>query len=180
MLLEIADNQLICFIGVIILWVTGCAKPKTSLKAVDWNTMWVLNFALVVAAAVNSSGTGSFVADLVLKLCGAENASYVVVLIAVCLIGGVLTQVMSNTATNAMFGPICISIALSLGISPLALCIPVMIIVNCAVISPLGSPCMTVALVGGYRAKDYLVVGLPLMFILIASGVLGGLLLYGI
>ena len=39
---------------------------------------------------------------------------------------------------------------------------------------------MTVALVGGYRAKDYLVVGLPLMFILIASGVLGGLLLYGI
>ena len=179
-ILEVANNQLICFIGIIILWVTGCAKPKTSLKAVDWNTMWVLNFALVVAAAVNSSGTGSFVADLVLELCGAESASYVVVLIAVCLIGGVLTQVMSNTATNAMFGPICISIALSLGISPLALCIPVMIIVNCAVISPLGSPCMTVALVGGYRAKDYLVVGLPLMFILIASGVLGGLLLYGI
>ena len=55
-----------------------------------------------------------------------------------------------------------------------------MIIVNCAVISPLGSPCMTVALVGGYRAKDYLIVGLPLMFILIGSGVLGALLLYGL
>ncbi len=179
-ILEVADNQLICFIGVVILWLTGCAKPKASLKAVDWNTMWVLNFALVVASAVNTSGTGEFVADVVLDLCGAENASLFVVLIAVCLIGGVLTQVMSNTATNAMFGPICISIALSMGISPLTLCIPVMIIVNCAVISPLGSPCMTVALVGGYRAKDYLIVGLPLMFILIGSGVLGALLLYGL
>ena len=86
--------------------------------------MWVLSFALVVAAAVNTSGTGAYIADLVLTGCGAENASYTVVLIAVCLIGGVLTQVMSNTATNAMFGPICISIALSLGISPLHCAFP--------------------------------------------------------
>lgn len=179
-IMEVTNNQLVCFIGIIVLWVSGCAKPKESLKAVDWNTMWVLSFALVVAAAVNTSGTGAYIADLVLTACGAENASYTVVLIAVCLIGGVLTQVMSNTATNAMFGPICISIALSLGISPLALCVPVMVLVNCAVISPLGSPCMTVALAGGYRAKDYLYVGLPLMLILIPTGIIGALLIYGI
>ena len=55
-----------------------------------------------------------------------------------------------------------------------------MVLVNCAVISPLGSPCMTVALAGGYRAKDYLYVGLPLMLILIPTGVIGALLIYGI
>lgn len=179
-ILKLADNQLICFIGIIILWVTKCAAPKQSLKAVDWNTMWVLSFALVVASAVNSSGTGAYIANVVLTACGAENASYAVVLIALCVIGGVLTQVMSNTATNAMFGPICVSLALSLGITPLALAIPVMVVVNCAVISPLGSPCMTVALAGGYRAKDYLYVGLPLMLILIPCGIVGSLLIYGI
>lgn len=177
---EVDNNQFICFIGIVILWVTRCAKVKESLKAVDWNTMWILNFALVVAAAVNKSGTGQFVADRILALSGGESASYATVLIIVCLVGGVLTQIMSNTATNAMFTPVCISLALSLGVSPLAIAIPSMVVVNCAVISPLGSPCMTVALSGGYRAKDYLIIGLPLMFILIATGIAGALLIYGI
>lgn len=177
-IMEVCNNQVICFIGVLFLWVTKCAKPGESLKAVDWNTMWVLSFALVLAGAVNSSGTGSYVANALLNACGAENASYVVILIALCVAGGLLTQFMSNTATNAMFGPICISLAASLNVSPLALVVPVMIMVNCAVISPLGSPCMTVALAGGYRARDYLVVGLPLLLILLPCGVLGALLIY--
>lgn len=174
------DNQLVCFIGIIILWVTKCSKPKESLNAVDWNTMWVLSFALVVAAAVISSGTAEFVADKILVLSGGENASYTTVLIIVILVGGILTQVMSNTATNAMFTPVCISLALSLGVSPLTLAVPSMLMVNCAVISPLGSPCMTVALIGGYRAKDYLVTGLPLLVILIIANVVGSVLIYGL
>lgn len=179
-ILKVADNQLICFIGILVLWITRCAAPKESLKAVDWNTMWVLSFALVVAEAVNVSGTGAYIANFVLNACGAEEASYVVVLIVLCIVGGVLTQFMSNTATNAMFGPICVSLAISLGISPLALCIPVMVVVNCAVISPLGSPCMTVALAGGYRPKDYLAVGIPLLAFILPCGIIGSLLIYGI
>ena len=174
------DNQFVCFIGIIILWVTKCSKPKESLNAVDWNTMWVLSFALVVASAVIASGTAGFVADKILVLSGGENASYTTVLIIVILVGGVLTQVMSNTATNAMFTPVCISLALSLGISPLTLAVPSMLMVNCAVISPLGSPCMTVALIGGYRAKDYLVTGLPLLVILIIANIAGSVLIYGL
>lgn len=178
-IMELGNNQIICFISIVILWVTKCSTPKQCLKAVDWNTMWVLNFALVVASAVNSSGTGSYIAGRVVDALG-PNAGYATVLVALVLIGGILTQIMSNTATNAMFGPICIAIAQAMGIMPLALCVPVMILVNCAVISPLGSPCMTVALAGGYRAKDYLKVGLPLLIILIPSGILGALLIYGI
>lgn len=176
----IGDNQIIGFIGVTILWVTRVTKPATSLKAVDWNTMWVLNFCLVVAAAVTSSGTGAYVANLILEICGGGDASYVLVLLVVLAIGGVLTQFMSNTATNAMFTPICISLALSLGVSPLAIAIPSMLMVNCAVTSPLGSPCMTVALNGGYRPKDYMLVGLPLLIILVPFTILGSLLIYGV
>ncbi len=179
-ILDIGDNQIIGFIGVAILWITRCTKPGPALKAVDWNTMWVLNFALVVAAAVIQSGTAAYVADFILVLCGGENASYVLVLLVVLAIGGVLTQVMSNTATNAMFTPICISLAASLGVSPLAIAIPSMLMVNCAVTSPLGSPCMTVALNGGYRPKDYLLVGLPLLIILIPFNIFGSLIIYGV
>lgn len=179
-IMEVDNNQFICFIGVIILWITKSADPKQSLKAVDWNTMWILNFALVVAAAVNKSGTGQYVADKILAFSGGADASYATVLIVVCTVGGLLTQIMSNTATNAMFTPVNISLALAMGINPLALAIPSMVVVNCAVISPLGSPCMTVSLAGGYRAKDYLILNLPLMFILIISGILGALLIYGI
>lgn len=58
-ILKVADNQVITFIGCIILWITGTVPVVPSLKNVDWNTMWNLNFCLVVASAVNTSGTGT-------------------------------------------------------------------------------------------------------------------------
>ena len=141
--------------------------------------MWNLNFCLVVASAVNTSGTGTWVANGILKILG-DNANYTTINLCVAAIGGILTQFMSNTATNAMFTPICISLAQGIGVSPLAIVIPALVMVNNAVISPIGSPCMTVSLAGGYRPKDYLVVGLPLLIILIPFTVLASLLFYAV
>lgn len=178
-ILKVADNQVITFIGCIILWITGTVPVVPSLKNVDWNTMWNLNFCLVVASAVNTSGTGTWVANGILKILG-DNANYTTIILCVAAIGGILTQFMSNTATNAMFTPICISLAQGIGVSPLAIVIPALVMVNNAVISPIGSPCMTVSLAGGYRPKDYLVVGLPLLIILIPFTVLASLLFYAV
>ena len=178
-ILKVSDNQVITFIGCIILWITGTVPVVPSLKNVDWNTMWNLNFCLVVASAVNTSGTGTWVANGILKILG-DNANYTTIILCVAAIGGILTQFMSNTATNAMFTPICISLAQGIGVSPLAIVIPALVMVNNAVISPIGSPCMTVSLAGGYRPKDYLVVGLPLLIILIPFTVLASLLFYAV
>lgn len=166
-------------VGSIILWITGTVPVVPSLKNVDWNTMWNLNFCLVVASAVNTSGTGTWVANGILNILG-DNANYTTIILCVAAIGGILTQFMSNTATNAMFTPICISLAQGIGVSPLAIVIPALVMVNNAVISPIGSPCMTVSLAGGYRPKDYLVVGLPLLVILIPFTVLASLLFYAV
>lgn len=134
-ILKVADNQVITFIGCIILWITGTVPVVPSLKNVDWNTMWNLNFCLVVASAVNTSGTGTWVANGILKILG-DNANYTTIILCVAAIGGILTQFMSNTATNAMFTPICISLAQGIGVSPLAIVIPALVMVNNAVISP--------------------------------------------
>lgn len=178
-IIKLADNQVITFIGCVILWITGVVPVVPSLKHVDWNTMWNLNFCLVVAAAVNSSGTGKWVADQILGILG-NSANYTTIILCVAAIGGLLTQVMSNTATNAMFTPICIALAQGIGVNPLAIVIPALVMVNNAVTSPIGSPCMTVSLAGGYRPKDYLFVGLPLVIILIPVTVLAALLFYAV
>lgn len=138
-ILKVADNQVITFIGCIILWITGTVPVVPSLKNVDWNTMWNLNFCLVVASAVNTSGTGTWVANGILKILG-DNANYTTIILCVAAIGGILTQFMSNTATNAMFTPICISLAQGIGVSPLAIVIPALVMVNNAVISPSAAP----------------------------------------
>lgn len=78
-IIKLADNQVITFIGCIILWITGTVPVVPSLKNVDWNTMWNLNFCLVVASAVNTSGTGTWVANGILNILG-DNANYTTII----------------------------------------------------------------------------------------------------
>ena len=74
-----------------------------------------------------------------------------------------LTQVMSNTATCALFCPIGWSIARTLGADPRAGVIAVLIASSVAVCTPLAIPANSMILVpGNLRFKDFLKPGLAL------------------
>ena len=77
-----------------------------------------------------------------------------------------LTQVMSNTATCALFCPIGWSIATALGADPRAVVIAVLIASSVAVCTPLAIPANSMILVpGNLRFKDFLRPGLALSFV---------------
>lgn len=170
----------VALVGATILLATKCLDYKKAIKGVDWNTVIILGGAQAMAAGLDSSGAGARIANGILSLCGGENASAFVIMAAMVAITLVLTNVMSNTACVAMMTPIAISVAAAMGIDALSLIIPMVIASQCAVATPIGTPCMTQVLVAGYRFKDYLKVGVPLGVILLIITIVLSPMMYGL
>lgn len=170
----------VALVGATVLLATKCLDYKKALKGVDWNTVIILGGAQAMAAGLDSSGAGAMIANGILGLCGGENASAFVIMAAMAAITLVLTNLMSNTACVAMMTPIAISVSAAMGTDALSLIIPMVIASQCAVATPIGTPCMTQVLVGGYRFKDYLKVGVPLAVILTVMIIVLSPIMYGL
>ena len=80
----------------------------------------------------------------------------------------VLTNFMSNNATAAMLSPICIAMALSLGISPLPWVIVIAACSNLAIATSYGTAVNMQILPAGYKFSDFVKIGGPLLIIMIA------------
>ena len=75
---------------------------------------------------------------------------------------------MSNNATAAMLTPICIAMAISLGISPLPWVILIGACSNLAIATSFGTAVNMQILPAGYEFLDFVKIGGPLLVILIA------------
>ena len=79
---------------------------------------------------------------------------------------------MPNTASAAIMAPIGLAIGHTLGMSPHALMMAVVVGATCALSTPIGTPPNTMVYgISGYRFVDYLKVGIPLSIMLIAAAV---------
>lgn len=86
----------------------------------------------------------------------------------IAVLTSVLTNIMSNNATAAMLTPICIAIALSLGISPIPWVIVIGACSNLAIATSFGTAVNMQILPAGYKFSDFVKIGGPLLIILIA------------
>lgn len=82
-----------------------------------------------------------------------------------CLSCG-LTQFMSNTAAAALLCPIGILIAQEMHSSPYPVLMAIAIAASCAFTTPVATPPNTLVMgPGGFKFKDYIIVGTPLVFV---------------
>ena len=105
------------------------------------------------------------VAETVINLLG-ENPSPYVLTFAVFMLCCIMTNFMSNTATTALLVPICVSIAQGMGADSRAVLMACVIGGSCAYATPIGMPANTMVVgLGGYKFKDYVKSGLPLILV---------------
>lgn len=156
----------IALVGASICLACGCKNLKKALRDLDWNTLVILGAAQGFAKGLDVSGGGKIIANFVVNIFGGADASVYAILIAGVIISTVLTNFMSNTAVLAMMTPIFINIGFQLHVHPEVLIIGLIIGGSNALATPIGTPCVTQTLVGGYRYKDYVYIGLPITIIL--------------
>ncbi len=152
-------------IGALLLILTGVISEKNALRSIDLKTIFLFGGTLSLASALKNTGAGEMIASTVMGLLG-DNPSPLLLTFVVFIICCVLTNFMSNTATTALMAPICLAIAQGMGADPKAVLMACVIGGSCAYATPIGMPANTMVLgVGGYKFKDYVISGLPMIII---------------
>lgn len=159
---------IVSIVGASIMILSGCISLPEALRRMDWNTLLILSAAQAFAKGLTASGGGKLIADTVVNMLGTA-ASPMVILSIIIIVCAVLTNFASNTALVAMFVPIGISVAFALGVNPTSWAVTITVACNLALATPIGTPCMTQTLVGGYRYMDYIKCGGLLNIIMIIA-----------
>ncbi len=147
-----------------------CCTPAQALKAIDWNILMVFAGSVVIGTAIEKTGIAADLAKGVMTLC---NGKPLLVMSMMCLTATFVTEFISNTAAGAMFYPIVYESAVAMGCDPMPFLISLMIAVSSSFATPIGSPThLLVYGPGGYRFSDFLKIGLPMNFIILATNLL--------
>ena len=157
--------QVAAVIGALFLVISKCVTEQQAYRGIDWVTIFLFAGMMPVATAMDKSGAGKLIAETVVGIMGGSPSPLMVTAILFILSCG-LTQFMSNTASAALLCPIGISIAEQVGAQPHAVLMAIAVAASCAFATPVGTPPNTLVLgPGGYRFKDYVIAGTPLILV---------------
>lgn len=146
-----------------------CCTPEQAMKSINGEILMVFAGSVVLGLALQKTGVAERLAFGILDICGTNP---IVVMTSICLVGTFITEFISNTAAGAMFFPIMYQAAEHLGYEPYPFLIALMISVSSSFATPIGSPThMLVYGPGGYRFSDFMRIGLPMNFIILAANI---------
>lgn len=158
---------------------TGCISQKRVFETMDWSTIIVLGGSIGFANGMEESGAVNLIGDALVNSFGQNGENVLLVFGMIILLTALLSNVMSNTATVAVLAPLGINVALKMGADPITFVIGIIIASNLAFATPIGTPPMTMVLIGGYRFSDYVKVGGLFNVIAVIVTIFAVPLLYG-
>lgn len=151
--------------GALLCVIVGLLSAKEAVEAIDWSTIFLFAGTLALAEALEITGVGHLIAELVVALCGGE-INYYLLITVLFLFCGLITQFMSNTAACALLAPIGLQIAQGLGVAPKSVLIVVAAAACSSYLTPMATPPNTLVFgCGGFRFRDFLKAGMPLFLI---------------
>lgn len=156
---------IIGMIGAVIVIGAGCLPVKKAYADLPWDVFIVIGTVSALGTGLDVSGGGSKIANFVLNFFGGENASVALLTVVIAVLTSVLTNFMSNNATAAMLCPICIPMAMALGISPIPWVILIAATSNFAIATSYGTAVNIQILPAGYKFMDFVKIGGPLLII---------------
>jgi di/tricarboxylate transporter len=140
--------------------VLRCCNEESLRRAVDWQLLLAIAGAFALGRALQSTGAAAAIAD---ALVGAAGTDPRLALGAVCLATVIVTEMVTNNAAAVIMFPIAVQTASNLGVDPMPFVIGVAIAASAGFATPLGYQTnLMVYGPGGYRAADFLRIGLPL------------------
>ena len=154
--------------GAVGMLLAGVLKMEEAYNAINWKTIFTLACLIPLGWSMDRTGAAAWIAQEVLRYLGNWPQWGLQTVIAVLAL--FFSQVVSNVGATVMMVPMAINIALASNGSPAVYALIVAISTSNSYIIASANPVLTiVAGPGGYRARDFLRVGLPLTVLMLAA-----------
>ena len=151
--------------GCAVLMLTGCLRPSEAYRAIDLSLVFILAGSLALGAALNKTGITTVLANWLAGV--SDTTGPYLVLAGFFVLAVVVSELMSNSGTVALLGPITISVAAKMGINPMSLLAAITFGSSAAFAMPIGyQTSLMIYGPGGYRFRDFILMGIPLDLIL--------------
>ena len=175
--LDVAPIQILAFIGVAVVLVTGCIDADEAFSSVDGRLMALLFGMLAVGAGLEHSGAVEMIVGAVSPWL--QGMSPFVLVFVVYGLTSFLTEIVSNNAVGIIVTPVVIALAQTLGVDPRPLVITVMIGASASFATPIGYQTNTLVYgPGGYKFSDFIRFGVPLNLVCLVVVTIAVPLLY--
>lgn len=167
--------EVAAILACVVIFLTGCLKPKDGYRAIEWNLLFLIWGMLAVGLAMQDTGTSAYIIQKILwavdQLAPPEHRP-LLMLAAVYLVATTLTEVLSNNAIAALMAPLVISLAAQLGVDAKPFLIALCVAASASFATPIGYQTNTYVYgIGGYRFSDFMRFGIPLNLIYFAGAI---------
>ncbi|MGA7758031.1 MAG: SLC13 family permease [Ilumatobacteraceae bacterium] len=159
--LDLMEASLLAAVALIALRVISVTEAR---RAVNLNVVLTIAMSISLGTAVAVSGLAAEMATLLGNL--GDPFGDTGRLVAVLAATMVLTELLSNNAAAALMLPVATATAIEAGLDPRSMAIVVLIGASCSFLSPIGYQTnLMVYGLGGYRFRDFTLVGAPLSLV---------------
>ena len=124
-------------------------KWKEGVAGIDWGTLLLFGGGLAIGGMVFSTGLSAWIGES-LKAAMGGHPSEVVFLTLFAVTSLLLSELTSNTAVANLMGPIAIATAVSLGFSPVPVCVVMALCTSLAFMLPVSTPPNAIVYASGY------------------------------
>jgi di/tricarboxylate transporter len=153
--------------GCAVLMLTGCLRPREVYQAIDLSLVFLLAGSLALGLALNKTGVTDLLAAALHGLTGISGPF--VVMAGFFFVSVIISELMSNSGTVALLGPVAITVATKMGVNPMALLAAVTFGSSAAFAMPIGyQTSLMIYGPGGYRFSDFVKMGVALDLLLAA------------
>jgi di/tricarboxylate transporter len=151
--------------GAIAMLLTGILNIKSALKSLSASVIFVVAASLALGHALEVTGASRYLTDVFLFIF--REASAPVMVSALMLLIGILTNIVSNNAAAVIGTPVAIGIAQQLGVSHEPFILAILFGANLSFATPMSYKTnLLVMNAGNYTFNDFVKVGLPLALLM--------------
>ncbi|CAM3473035.1 DASS family sodium-coupled anion symporter [Campylobacter upsaliensis] len=148
-------DSLISLLGIVLLCAFRTVSWRKVQEGTDWGLLILFGSGILLSIILKDSGASQIISQYFLNLLVDSNLFLIVLLISLFII--FLTEFTSNIAVAALFVPLFISVAESLGMLPLGLALIIGIGASCAFMLPVATPPNAIVFGTGYIKQSQMV-----------------------